>query len=99
MQLQYKLQVRRCVTFAPHLNILKMQYSMKCSLVLPALTYLWLTASALPTRPPKAPVCIIGGGPAGLTAAARLDAKGIESVVFEKQAAVGGKCQSYYDDE
>ncbi|OAG12923.1 FAD/NAD(P)-binding domain-containing protein [Paraphaeosphaeria sporulosa] len=72
---------------------------MKCSLALPVLTYLCLTASALPTRPPKAPVCIIGGGPAGLTAAARLDAKGIESIVFEKQAAVGGKCQSYYDDE
>ncbi|KAL5429097.1 hypothetical protein PMIN06_004729 [Paraphaeosphaeria minitans] len=99
MQLQYKLQVRRCVTVAPHLSIFKMQYSMKCSLALPVLVCLCLTVSALPTRPPKAPVCIIGGGPAGLTAAARLDAKGIESIVFEKQAAVGGKCQSYYDDE
>ncbi|KAJ4301913.1 hypothetical protein N0V90_004009 [Kalmusia sp. IMI 367209] len=76
-----------------------MKYFAKCSLVLPILTYFSLTASALPTKPPKAPVCIIGAGPAGLTAAARLEAKGIEAVVFEKQAAVGGKCQSYYDDQ
>lgn len=76
-----------------------MRQPTKYSLVLPILTYLGLTASALPTKPPKAPVCIIGAGPAGLTAAARLDAKGIESVIFEKQAAIGGKCQSYYDEQ
>ena len=76
-----------------------MRHSAKYSLALPILTYLCLTASALPTKPPKAPVCIIGAGPAGLTAAARLEEKGIQSVVFEKQAAVGGKCQSYYDNE
>lgn len=98
MQLQYKpgTSLRRSRIRS---NIPKMQYSMRCSVALPILTYLSLTASALPTRSPKPPVCIIGGGPAGLTAAARLDAKGIESIVFEKQDAVGGKCQSYYDDE
>lgn len=76
-----------------------MRHSTKYSFVLPIVTYLWLTASALPTKPVKNPVCIIGAGPAGLTAAARLEAKGIESVVFEKQTAIGGKCQSYYDEQ
>ncbi|KAF2704639.1 FAD/NAD(P)-binding domain-containing protein [Pleomassaria siparia CBS 279.74] len=59
--------------------------------------------SALPTlnsRHTKAPpVCIIGAGPAGLTAAGKLQNKGIDAVVFEKQPAVGGKCQAYYDEE
>lgn len=43
------------------------------------------------------PVCIIGAGPAGLMAAAKLEARGKQVVVFEKQAAVGGKCQAVYD--
>ena len=44
------------------------------------------------------PVCIIGAGPAGLTIANRLEAKGHETVTFEKQPEVGGKCQAYYDE-
>ena len=56
-----------------------------------------LSASAWPTHK-KHPVCIIGAGPAGLTAASKLEASGIETVIFDKQDAIGGKCQSYYDD-
>ena len=44
------------------------------------------------------PVCIVGAGPAGLTAAATLESKGRKAVIFEKQQVVGGKCQSYYDE-
>ena len=43
------------------------------------------------------PVCIIGAGPGGLTIAHELEAKGYNTVVFEKQPEVGGKCQEYYD--
>ncbi|KAF2805484.1 FAD/NAD(P)-binding domain-containing protein [Mytilinidion resinicola] len=43
------------------------------------------------------PVCIVGAGPAGLAAAKRLESKGKKAVIFEKQAEVGGKCQTYYD--
>ncbi|KAI0684834.1 FAD/NAD-P-binding domain-containing protein [Cytidiella melzeri] len=42
------------------------------------------------------PVCIVGAGPGGLTIAHELEAKGYNTVVFEKQAEVGGKCQAYY---
>lgn len=62
------------------------------------LTFFSLTARAWP-RPSPPPVCIIGAGPAGLTAASRLEAKGIKAVIFEKQAELGGKCQAYYDDQ
>jgi flavin-dependent dehydrogenase len=44
------------------------------------------------------PVCIIGAGPAGLTVANKLQAKGYETVIFDKNPEVGGKCQSYYDE-
>ncbi|KAI0087476.1 FAD/NAD-P-binding domain-containing protein [Irpex rosettiformis] len=43
------------------------------------------------------PVCIVGAGPGGLTVAHELEAKGVPTVVFEKQETVGGKCQSFYD--
>ncbi|KAF2182333.1 FAD/NAD(P)-binding domain-containing protein [Zopfia rhizophila CBS 207.26] len=56
-----------------------------------------LRASAWPARF-KAPVCIVGAGPTGLTAAERLESKGYKTVIFEKQPEVGGKCQSYYED-
>ncbi|KAF2435249.1 FAD/NAD(P)-binding domain-containing protein [Tothia fuscella] len=51
-----------------------------------------------PPTPVKAPVCIVGAGPAGLTAANRLENKGYETVIFDKQAEVGGKCQAYYEN-
>jgi len=44
------------------------------------------------------PVCIVGAGPAGLTVANRLEAKGYETIIFEKNPEVGGKCQAYYDE-
>jgi cation diffusion facilitator CzcD-associated flavoprotein CzcO len=66
--------------------------------------FLWVAlcvfgfANALPMQVTlDLPVCIIGAGPAGLTAAKRLEAKGQKAVIFEKQAEVGGKCQSFYD--
>ena len=51
---------------------------------------------ATATRTPY-PVCIVGAGPAGLSAASMLESKGHETVIFEKQASVGGKCQAYYE--
>jgi ribulose 1,5-bisphosphate synthetase/thiazole synthase len=44
------------------------------------------------------PVCIVGAGPAGLTVANKLQAKGLKTVIFEKELEVGGKCQAYYDE-
>ena len=44
------------------------------------------------------PVCIVGAGPSGLTVANKLQAKGLETVIFEKDPEVGGKCQAYYDE-
>ena len=44
------------------------------------------------------PVCIVGAGPAGLTVANQLQGKGLETVIFEKDPEVGGKCQAYYDE-
>jgi len=62
---------------------------------------LFLLAIALATSPSFAyaadPVCIVGAGPAGLTIANKLQAKGLETVIFEKNPEVGGKCQAYYD--
>jgi heterodisulfide reductase subunit A-like polyferredoxin len=53
-------------------------------------------AAAVPTKS-KPPVCIVGAGPAGLTAAHQLESKGYHTVIFEKEAEIGGKCQSYYE--
>ena len=43
------------------------------------------------------PVCIVGAGPAGLTVANRLEAQGRQTVIFESQPEVGGKCQAFYE--
>jgi NADPH-dependent glutamate synthase beta subunit-like oxidoreductase len=65
-------------------------------------SYFAATASLIATlplvlaAPTNNPVCIIGAGPAGLTAAQKLESKGRKVVMFEKQAAVGGKCQAVY---
>ena len=56
-----------------------------------------LAATATLVAAADCPVCIIGAGPAGLSAASRLESKGKQTVVFEKQATVGGKCQAYYE--
>jgi monoamine oxidase len=80
-------------------HILAMKYSTTWSFAIPILTHLSLIASTRPTDPHYPPVCIIGAGPAGLSAAGRLQEKGIDAIVFEKQEAIGGKCQSYYDEE
>ncbi|KAF2747293.1 FAD/NAD(P)-binding domain-containing protein, partial [Sporormia fimetaria CBS 119925] len=60
------------------------------------LALLSLTAHARPIDTP--PVCIIGAGPSGLTAASKLEEKGVRAIIFDKQPDLGGKCQSYYDD-
>jgi NADPH-dependent glutamate synthase beta subunit-like oxidoreductase len=65
------------------------------------LALLTLTTSARPAArhdEPK-PVCIIGAGPAGLSAAGRLEKKGIKAMIFDSQAEVGGKCQAWYDEQ
>ncbi|KAL6706758.1 hypothetical protein ACN47E_005094 [Coniothyrium glycines] len=76
---------------------------MKCTpqWSLPLTAVLALTASALPysRRHHAPPVCIVGAGPAGLSAAGSLEAKGIPAVVFDREEAVGGKCQAWYDDQ
>ncbi|TPX64987.1 hypothetical protein SpCBS45565_g05485 [Spizellomyces sp. 'palustris'] len=48
---------------------------------------------------PSDPVCIVGAGPAGLATANKLQVKGYQTVVFEKNEAVGGKCQSFYNEQ
>lgn len=63
--------------------------------VLPILAVAWFCVFASAADP----VCIVGAGPAGLTVANRLQAKGLETVIFEKNPEVGGKCQSFYDDK
>lgn len=60
-----------------------------------ALYYFLLAPS--PSLSAAHPVCIVGAGPAGLAAAAKLELRGKAAVVFEKQRAVGGKCQAVYD--
>lgn len=69
------------------------------SLLPPLLALLSLT-SAFPTRRHEEakPVCIIGAGPAGLSAAGRLEDKGIKAMIFDSQEEIGGKCQSWYDE-
>lgn len=58
----------------------------------------FLLVRAAHAAPSSFPVCIVGTGPAGLVAATKLEAKGYDVVMFEKQSAVGGKSQSYYDE-
>ena len=41
------------------------------------------------------PVAVIGGGPAGLSAAQALIERGYQVVVFEKEKRLGGKCRSF----
>ncbi|KAH8174425.1 flavin containing amine oxidoreductase domain-containing protein [Sarocladium implicatum] len=57
-----------------------------------------LTAAVEDRGYASAPVCVVGAGPSGLTAAKALEDKGKKVVVFEKRTDVGGKCQSYYKD-
>lgn len=69
--------------------------SMKCLLCLGTIAFAVFGSSVAATDP----VCIVGAGPAGLTVANKLQAKGLHTVIFEKQPEVGGKCQAYYDDQ
>ncbi|PSR82344.1 hypothetical protein PHLCEN_2v6087 [Hermanssonia centrifuga] len=57
------------------------------------------SAAAVPfsSKTSSHPVCVVGAGPAGLTAAHELQKLGYDTVVFEKGDTVGGKCQAYYD--
>ncbi|ORX98949.1 hypothetical protein BCR34DRAFT_606767 [Clohesyomyces aquaticus] len=73
-----------------------MRYSLTFSSLLASATFFDFT-TAWPTKHQR-PVCVVGAGPAGLTAASKLEGKGFKTVIFEKQAEIGGKCQSYYDD-
>lgn len=96
----YKLEVRRpavLIPIDPPPSI--MRYPTHWQLALPILTCFPLLASARPLETNYPPACIIGAGPAGLTAASKLQDKGIHAIVFDKEAEIGGKCQSYYDEE
>ena len=42
-------------------------------------------------------VHVIGAGMAGLAAATRLAAVGVETIVHEAAGAAGGRCRSYFD--
>lgn len=55
-------------------------------------------ANAAAAPKPKDPVCIVGAGVSGLTAAKALEDKGYKTVIFEKKNTVGGKCQSHYEE-
>lgn len=55
-------------------------------------------ANAAATPESKSPVCIVGAGVSGLTAAKALEDKGYNTVIFEKRDTVGGKCQSHYEE-
>jgi heterodisulfide reductase subunit A-like polyferredoxin len=48
--------------------------------------------------PPQTRSAFVDVGPAGLTVANKLQAKGLETVIFEKNSRVSGKCQAYYDE-
>src|SRR5215203_5695735 len=55
----------------------------------------------MPVRPPRAddpPVAVLGAGPAGLTAAYRLVARGVPVVVFEAGEQVGGLARTVVRD-
>lgn len=58
---------------------------------------LLLSVVAVSARPADPPVCIVGAGAAGLSAASKLESKGYKTVTFEKQPEVGGKCQAHYE--
>ncbi|KAM0259918.1 hypothetical protein ACHAPA_010525 [Fusarium lateritium] len=55
-------------------------------------------SNAAATSKARPPVCIVGAGVSGLTAAKALEDKGYKTVIFEKRDTVGGKCQSHYED-
>ncbi|KAM0203935.1 hypothetical protein ACHAQI_010271 [Fusarium lateritium] len=55
-------------------------------------------ANAAATSKARPPICIVGAGVSGLTAAKALEDKGYKTVIFEKRDTVGGKCQSHYED-
>ena len=67
-----------------------------------SLPFFYFAALLLPSAPftlatpTNNPVCIVGAGPAGLIAANRLERRGQQTVIFEKQVSVGGKCQVIY---
>ncbi|MET7478661.1 NAD(P)/FAD-dependent oxidoreductase [Streptomyces sp. NPDC005648] len=50
-----------------------------------------------PTPSPGLPVYVVGGGPAGLSVAYALRARGIRAVVLEKSDAVGASWRRHYD--
>ncbi|KAM0228259.1 hypothetical protein ACHAP5_011992 [Fusarium lateritium] len=55
-------------------------------------------ANAAATSKARPPICIVGAGVSGLTAAKALEDKDYKTVIFEKRDTVGGKCQSHYED-
>ena len=69
---------------------------MKCDAYFTVIASLITVIPLALAAPADYPVCIVGAGPAGLAAANKLESQGRKTVIFEKQAAVGGKCQVVY---
>jgi ribulose 1,5-bisphosphate synthetase/thiazole synthase len=69
---------------------------MKATPIFSLTAFLLALETFILAAPTNNPVCIVGAGPAGLIAANKLESRGQQTVIFEKQASVGGKCQAIY---
>ncbi|KAL4955403.1 hypothetical protein BDW69DRAFT_182601 [Aspergillus filifer] len=69
---------------------------MPTTFIHPLLVSILLVPLALSsTHQSPLPVCILGAGPSGLSAAHTLESLGRNVIIFEKQATVGGRAQNY----
>lgn len=94
---QYKVVTRTILPARPIQPFLEQTDTMTIRLFLLIATLASL-ANAAATSKPRPPICIVGAGVSGLTAAKALEDKGYKTVVFEKRDTVGGKCQSHYEE-
>jgi cation diffusion facilitator CzcD-associated flavoprotein CzcO len=59
--------------------------------------YLLLCSHIVLTTSTELPVCIVGAGASGLSAAHALEALGRRTVIFDAKDTVGGNAQNYYE--
>ncbi|KAL3441424.1 hypothetical protein BJX65DRAFT_254918 [Aspergillus insuetus] len=60
--------------------------------------YLLLCSHVVLTTSTDLPVCIVGAGASGLSAAHALEALGRRTVIFEAKDTIGGNAQNYYEN-